>query len=368
LLEYFLGKDRSYIFTITDNSFILHELPSSREIYESLRAYLKVISEKPSNDFKGVNASLRLYNELISPIQSKIDNLTKNLIIVPDGILCYLPFESLMSKQEGIGKAKNEFLIERYNISYMPSASSLLLLQKKRKEKHFKKDLLALGNPNYRVDSSIKSNPYSPALILFNIYNSLGFSFSPLPYSELEVKRISRHFAEDKRSVYLGEHANESAFKDISLLDYRIIHFACHGFVDQRFPLRSALVLSLLANENEDGFLQAREIYNLRMNSEIVVLSACQTGIGKLEPGEGSLGLSRVFFYAGAHSVVSALWEIGDKPTALFTDYFYTYLSNGDSKTEAMRNAKIDMINSKYSHPFYWAAFILSGKYRSSIF
>jgi CHAT domain-containing protein len=368
LIEYYLGKERSYLILITDKSFYLRELSSRREIYDSLRAYLKVISEKPSGEFKGVKASLRLYEELISPIQSMIDNSTKNLIIIPDGILCYLPFESLMSQNNGIGSAKNEFLIERYNISYMPSASSLLLLQKNRKEKQFKKDLLALGNPKYRVRNSKQLNPFSPAQILFNIYDSLGFSFSPLPYSELEVERISKHFDEDKKSVYLSENANESAFKGIPLTDFRIIHFACHGFVDEQFPLRSALVLSLLNNEKEDGFLQAREIYNLRISSEIVVLSACQSGIGKLEPGEGSLGLSRVFFFAGAKSVVATLWEIGDKPTAIFSDNFYKYLLNGDSKAVALKNAKIDMINSNYSHPFYWAAFILSGEYRTPIF
>jgi CHAT domain-containing protein len=118
---------------------------------------------------------------------------------------------------------------------------------------------------------------------------------------------------------------------------------------------------------NEDGFLQVREIYNLKLNADLVVLSACQTGRGKLEKGEGILGFPRIFFYVGAKSVVLSLWKINDKSTSVFMDYFYYYLSQGNEKIQALRNAKLKMLESKFNHPFYWAAYILNGDFDSPI-
>jgi CHAT domain-containing protein len=119
---------------------------------------------------------------------------------------------------------------------------------------------------------------------------------------------------------------------------------------------------------SEDGFLQVSEIYNLRLRSELVILSACQTARGRLENGEGILGLPRIFFYSGARSVLSTLWRIEDKSTARFMKYFYKYLTKGFDKSESLRLAKIKMIKSGYSHPFYWAGFVLNGEYSSAIF
>ena len=129
-------------------------------------------------------------------------------------------------------------------------------------------------------------------------------------------------FPRNNRSIYLGEFANECIVKNTVGQDYSVIHFACHGFLDEQFPYRSALVLSFNDNEKEDGFFQVREIFNSRLKAEMVVLSACQTGRGTLKAGEGILGLPRVFFYTGARSVVSTLWNIGDKPTARFMNFF----------------------------------------------
>jgi CHAT domain-containing protein len=179
--------------------------------------------------------------------------------------------------------------------------------------------------------------------------------------------KISRYFSKSKKDIYLGEQAKEEVLKRSSLKDYQIIHFACHGFLDEKFPFRSALVLSLYGDKEEDGFLQVREIYNLRLNAELVVLSACQTGKGSLEKGEGILGLPRIFFYAGAKSVLSTLWKINDKSTSLFMDYFYSFLAEGNELNQALRLAKMKMLNSKFSHPFYWAGFILSGNFNSKL-
>ena len=244
----------------------------------------------------------------------------------------------------------------------------MLFIQNNAKNRVFNKDLLALGNPQYDMMFKDNIDALSPAQINFQLYHSLGFSFSPLPHSENEIRNISKYFDTSKCDIYLHDQANEHNFKKVAQGEYRIIHFACHGFVDEMLPLRSALVLSMMDNEIEDGFLQAREIYNLRLGSDMVVLSACQTGRGRIESGEGILGLQRVFFFAGARSVVSTLWEIGDKPTAQFMEYFYARLAQGHGKAQSLRLAKMEMLNSRYAHPFFWAGFVLSGEYESAIF
>ena len=189
------------------------------------------------------------------------------------------------------------------------------------------------------------------------------FDFSALPSSRTEVLKIGKHFSKRDRDIYLGEKASEHTLKTLPLNNYRIIHFACHAMLDEKVPFRSALIIAPGPDNDEDGFLQVREIYGLKMDADIVVLSACQTGRGSLEKGEGFLGLPRIFFYAGTKSVVSTFWRISDRSTSVFMDVFYGHLSRGYSKTKALQLAKIKMIRSEYSHPFYWAAFSLNGDF-----
>ena len=169
------------------------------------------------------------------------------------------------------------------------------------------------------------------------------------------------------QSSEIYKRLKEEILKKISLNDYKIIHFATHGLLDEDVVGRSGLVLTLDNDSQEDGFFQVREIYNSRLNADLVVLSACQTGKGKLEKGEGVSGLSRAFLFAGAESVVVSLWNINDKSTALFMSHFYKYLVRGESKAEALRQAKLKMIQSKYSHPYHWAAFVLVGDFDSPV-
>ena len=200
---------------------------------------------------------------------------------------------------------------------------------------------------------------------LREIYLDEGFELSPLPYSGREVRHVARCFHDDEVDVLSESQAKEDDIKSRFLEEYRIIHFACHGFLDEKTPRRSALVLTLDDDPNEDGFLQAREISSLRINADLVVLSACQTGKGRLENGEGVLGLPRSFFYAGARSTISSLWKVNDKSTSEIMPDFYRYLAAGSDKARALRLAKLKMLKSRFSHPFYWAAFVLNGDYLS---
>ena len=367
LIEFFLGENRSLMFFVTKNELKLYSLPPRELIEKSIRAYLKIIYQPPKDKFKGILAAQRIYKELLSLDKKNIPSSVEKLIIVPDGVLYYLPFETLISSTR-CGLPEEKYLIEKYTISYAPSSSSLLFLSEKKIKKGASKGLLAFGNPFYNAKASSKSKRNKTyTQVLKDLYSNLGFDYSPLTYSQLEVQKIAEFFPKTKRNIYLKKKAKEDIVKKISLKDYQIIHFACHGFLDENFPFRSALVLALDEDTAEDGFLQVREIYNLRMRADLIVLSACQTGKGKLEKREGILGLPRIFFYAGAKSVVSSLWKVSDKTTGKFMSYFYRHLSQGKSKARALQLAKLKMIKSKFYHPFYWAAYILNGDYSSRL-
>ncbi len=367
LIEYSLGEDKSFIFFISKNSFKIFELPSQSKIKDSIKAYLKVLTNPSQENYIIQKASRRLYLELFARVDEIVPEDVTNLIIIPDGILYYLPFETLLSSSKDKLNG-NDYLMSKYAISYMPSASSLLFLGDKKISKSFTKELLIFGDPDYSLQSSSRlKDQKNPMGMLYEIYENQGYEFLPLPHSRKEIKKISGYFPKKKTDIFLSKEASENTIKHLSLGDYKIIHFACHSFLDETFPMRSALVLSPDEDFKEDGFLKVREIYNFDLNSELIVLSACRTGKGKMEGSDGVLGLPRIFFYAGAKSVVSTLWGINDRSTVDFMDYFYQGLTEGKSKVQALRNAKIRMMKSEYSHPYFWGAFILNGDYRSTI-
>ena len=261
----------------------------------------------------------------------------------------------------------DSFLVSKYKVSYAPSSSSLLFLTNET-NRNYSKDLLALGNPAYTWNGKTNKKNMIPSEILKEVYLNEGFDLASLPYSEREVRGISKFFHNTKHDIYLNHSASEKAIKNLALDGYQILHFACHAILDDKFPFRSALVLSKEDSLDEDGFLQVSEIYNLRMAPNLVILSACQTGRGRLEKAEGVLGLPRIFFYSGAKSVISTLWRIDDKSTSVFMNYFYGFLSQGKNKAQSLRLAKLKMLKSKYNHPFFWAAFVLNGDYDSEIY
>jgi CHAT domain-containing protein/tetratricopeptide (TPR) repeat protein len=363
ILEYFLGEKLSVGIFLDKKQLILKALPPRMEIEDSIKAYLKMLSTSPGGKFMGIPAAQRIYRELVFPFEDHVTPLIEHLIIVPDGILHYLPFETLIKND--IKTSGPKYLIEVYDISYAPSVSSLVHLMEKERPKKYTKALLAVGDPVYLPKGIKKSRPEGKhGDVLREIFLNDGFELSPLPHSRKEIKRITRCFPGERVDILLDSQAREGSVKDRPLEQYQIIHFACHGFLDEKTPMRSALVLTLDDNIEEDGFLQAREISNLSLNAELVVLSACQTGKGRLENAEGVLGLPRAFFYAGARSTISSLWKISDKSTSEIMPSFYRYLAAGQNKARALRLAKLEMLKSPHSHPFYWAAFVLNGDHR----
>jgi CHAT domain-containing protein len=358
LLEYFLGEKRSYLIFVNREEAGVLALPGKRELEESVRVFLKLTSRPIPGDFEGRDAAKRMGAELLPVLMRESFRKIDTLIVVPDGVLFYLPFESLITgRSDGAS-----YLVEDYDVSYAPSASSLMALKIAPRQTGKKKTLLALGAPSAGF-APVGKTPKAKnnADVWREAYVEGGFGFGPLPFSKKEVRAVADELPVGDSDVFTGRAASESLVKMLPLSAYRIIHFACHGLLDESIPMRSAVVLSPSEDGSEDGFLQVREVYGLKLDADMVVLSACQTGKGVLESGEGLMGLPRTFFLAGSRSVVSTLWAVGDRTTADFMRSFYGHLRKGESKSRALRLAKISMIRSPLSHPAFWAGYVLSG-------
>ena len=346
---YSIGKENSFAFVITKKRLKIFPIPSQDVIQKLTSEYLNIITDKENDDFR---LGYELFNRLVNPGLS--DNI-KKIIFVTDDILHFLPFETLITYEN-----RRKWLIEDFKIAYVPSISSLreIIEQKMANRAKRKKDLLALGDPIFgSLETEDNGND-----IFQNFYSSNAFGFYRLKYSSTEIEKISSLFKQTKRTTFRRENASEERIKNHNLKDYKIIHFATHSIIDDKKPARSSIVLSLDDDPEEDGFLQMREIYNLKLNTDLVTLSACQTGLGQFIKGEGIEGLNRAFFYAGSSSVLMSLWPINDQVTAQLMERFYTHLRSSESIMNSLRKTKLEMAASaNVSHPYYWAGFVASG-------
>lgn len=299
--------------------------------------------------------SEELYDLILSPAQQLLDQYN-NVILIPDAELAYLPFEVLRNN--------GQYLVETHSLKYMPSATAMSYIN--RPLQRYKKDMLVVADPVYESE------------ILADISNG---AFTSLPSTRLEAQVINNVFP--NAELITGERANSSLISSLDLTEYRYLHFATHGLVNQEVPEATGLVFSPLDLGDdllqENGIFTLGSIYSLDITSEMVVLSACDSGMGYALRGEGVMGLQRAFLIAGASSVVSSLWPVYDQSTAMFMEVFYRKISqhkpersnNAQSKPSAgffgtnahhLRSTKIEMINSRrYAHPVYWAPFILTG-------
>jgi len=352
LLEYSIGEHRGYAWALTRDGLRGVPLPGSRELQPLVDSYRKTLSERVpalavGSAMARIDAGARkLYQMLIAPVESALDG-SKRLVIVPDGMLAYLPFETLLGKGR---------MIERFEISYAPSASALAALQQRERQRSSpQRSLLAFGDPAYE-------RPRSGTPLLASLVER-GLDLTSLPNSREEVTAIGSLFSPTAKRIYLGREAREESLKGEHLENFRFLHFATHGYFDEEHPSRSGLVLAPGTDAKQDGVLQADEIMRLHLNADLVTLSACQTGLGKVLAGEGVIGLTRAFFYAGAQSLVVSLWNVNDAATAEMMKQFYTNLRNGMARDEALRQAKLGLMraNSAWRHPYYWAPFVFMG-------
>jgi len=369
-LAYSLGEERSYLWAITARRHFFFQLPPEREIEKAARAYVSLLNDPRKISAPHLVPSRELYNLILLPADSLVQR-TEKIIMIPDGILHNVPFEALVLPTKD---RRPKYLIQHAEITYAPSATVLALLNAggKTSPARAPKTLLAFADPFFGEDESQQNSPpkrgVPDSLTLRGLYDHLGVKFPRLNSAGAEVDSIARFFAPNLRTIYRRNEATEEHIKQDNLQRYAILHFATHALLFEEHPERSCIVLALDENPAEDGFLQMSEIYNLKLNAELVALSACQTAQGKLVRGEGLVSLGRAFLYAGAKSVLGILWSVADDPaSAKLMGGFYDYLQQGKSRGAALRLAKLDLINGRtapHRHPFYWAAFVLMGSAR----
>jgi CHAT domain-containing protein/predicted negative regulator of RcsB-dependent stress response len=343
LVEYALGEERSFAWLITPRSVAMYPLPGRSRIERLVADYRASVGRHPQGD-AGIETWQRqaqaLNRVLLAPLEKDLAGV-RRLLIVPDGLLHYLPFETL-------GRSLDDFAI-----AYAPSASALGLLRS-RTGAAASKDLLAFGDP---------ALPGTPSAVR-SAYGTRGFRFGPLPSARQEVRAIAGLYPPAGRKLYVGAAATEASLKKEAVWQYRRLHFATHAFLDERFAAASGILLAPTGTTGEDGVVQLNEILGLRLNADLVTLSACQTALGKLTSGEGLVGLSRAFLSAGASRLVVSLWEVNDVATAELMKSFYRRMRAGADPAEALRQAKREMRRSPtraYRHPYFWAPFVVIG-------
>ncbi len=354
IFAYSVGQDDSYAFVITKNDLKIFHLPGRENIQNQIKDYLTIISDKDNQNF---TLGHELFNHLVLP---GLEKNIKNIIFVPDDVLHFLPFEALITTNESMN-----WLIRDYQIAYAPSISSLreIIERKKSNKQKPRLDLLAFGDPSFELLETEENG----GDIFQEFFSSKSFDFFRLEFSGIEIDRISSLFK--KKDIFRREEASEDQLKNHNLEDYKIIHFATHSIIDERTPDRSSIVLTMDEDPAEDGFFQMREVYTLKLNSDLVTLSSCQTGLGEFIHGEGIEGINRAFFYAGASSILMSLWAVNDQASCQLMERFYVHLRSSDSIMKALQKAKLELIESnELSHPYYWAGFIASGKADEIIF
>jgi CHAT domain-containing protein len=367
LLTYLMTKNHLIAFVLTAQKFQVERLSASPQaVAAQVQNYEDLIAQ---NDASWQVVARRLYSELFAPLRKALPPRTNRLVIIPDGILHDLPFETLMS---GSGRGEEgksappqfRYLLEDFASSYAPSATVLAQLRASSTSLASGRsaDLLMFANPALLTPLHAQAAHSSLRDQTRTLYEDEGLRITPIPYSAVEAKVIARYVGPGSQ-LYTGTEASERRVKTLPLDQFRILHFATHALISERTPSRSALVLASSEGGSEDGFLQAREIRELKLASDLVVLSACGTTRGRIVAGEGVQGLAQTFFQAGAQSVVASLWNVNDERTAAFMQRFYQHLADGKTKAGALRAAKLDVLRKDpAAAPRYWAPFILIGE------
>ena len=273
------------------------------------------------------------------------------LIIIPDGKLASIPFEALLSSEVPDRERNSSnfpYLIKQYAISYSNSATLLL--------NSFQKN----NNPDYRSVLAFAPSFQTDHKELLAELKERGEEFVSLSGAKDEVTLITNFTGGE---LYLDAQASEANFKRLTP-DYQVLHIATHGIINDKDPMMSRLAFSTENDSIEDGSLYVYELYSLKLNADMAVLSACNTGYGKLQEGEGVMSLARAFLYAGVPSIVMSQWSVNDKSSAELMVSFYEQLKSGLSKAKAMQKAKLDYLHNAdnlTAHPYYWAGFVIIG-------
>jgi len=405
LLSYFLADSSLVIYFMSQKKYLIKTIPVSKTYSDLIKRFRLNISDASllqdayiSNNNRIVKEYIEDANELyrllfpdeIKKILKKaLFSPVKNLIIIPDGELSTIPFEALLTQKYTADWtdwnntayfSEMPYLVKNYNISYSYSANLFYETNPKTKDKPEFQDIndwLALA-PVFDNDSIAGTSLRTRQLIEKNSVDKTGKMntrawlrngtyISPLPGSEKETENIFKIFEENNKKAVLKtrKYANEEFIKSGALKNYRFLHIATHGMVNEDKPELSCILLAQDTTSTEDNILYSGEIYNLELNADLTVLSACETGLGKIAEGEGVIGLTRALLYAGSKNIIVSLWQVSDESTnQLMVDFYENiFKDKSDYFAQHLSKAKLKLINEgKYAHPFFWSPFVLIGK------
>ena len=389
LLEYMLGDDRSYLWVVTPTELQSFELPPRSQIEsaaEEFRQLLTANQPLPSETYDELQQRIAKANQLLASRSANLGKLllgpvagklgSKRLLIVPDGRLQSIPFQALTLPDNAGGQVA---LLETHEIAYEPSASALgTVRQADTARKSGSGSVAVFANPVFDADDPRvkqtkpgKANiPNGHAQLVKQAFRDVGqdaTTIPPLPASKEEADAIFSVLPWLSGLKAIDFKASRDTIGQTDFTKYRVVHFATHGFVDYEHPELSGLVLSMVDEKGtpQDGFLRMHDIYNLKLPVDLVVLSACNTGLGREVKGEGLIGLTRGFMYAGARGVVASLWKVDDDATAELMKHFYAGMFQKRlSPSAALREAQLALRSRKrWESPYYWAAFVIQGEY-----
>jgi CHAT domain-containing protein len=339
ILTWAVGSDQVIAFALSRDELVAKRLEIAPDVLRVRVANLVDLVSRGA-DAEAFGVGRRVHDDLLTPLLSELPRSLMRLVLVPDGILHHLPFEAL-PLQDGrpldeVFAVSRSLRAESSKVGRPPSGEAFLVVA---------------DPPLSTAMPGLEASPRK-------LYEERGFPLRRLAFAGVEARRVAEHAV--RAEVLVGARATESRVKNLPLATFRVLHFATHGLLDERNPGLSALVLG--PGDGEDGFLQAREIESLRLDSDLVVLSGCRTARGSHLEGEGPLGLARGFLVAGARSVVASLWDVDDAATARLMDAFYDSLAAGLSKAEALRRARREIRGVQAtSSARYWAPFVIIG-------
>ncbi|HEY9405058.1 MAG TPA: CHAT domain-containing protein [Pyrinomonadaceae bacterium] len=391
LLEYMLGSEKSYLWAVTKDSLDGYELPprevlekTARGLYESLVAR-QAAGRADDSYLQHVGAADRAYMEqarelsrmLLGPVSERLGD--KRLLVIAEGVLQYIPFDALPKPSSDDPTP----LVSRHEVVYLPSISILpgIRLDRPRAETP-SEGVSVLADPIFnRGDERLQRGEQGGgegqgtgselALRAVKEFDGMRGGLARLAYTSDEAEAIMSALPLGAGTAAKGFDASRATATGPAVGRAQVIHFATHGLINSERPELSGIVLSMYnrKGEREDGFLDLQDIYNLRLSADLVVLSACETGLGKDVKGEGLVGLTRGFMYAGSKSVVASLWKVDDRATSELMRLFYEAMfRDGLTPSAALRTAKEGVRSQeRWSAPYFWAGFVLQGEYKEGI-